>query len=197
MENNKENIVVLGIGGVVLVDGIIEVFDYLSKEFDVSYELIINKYRELREDLWTGNISTEDFWLLLCEDAEIDNIDPYFLDELLITFSIPLVDQSLLDNMSCKVIFLTNHRNEWLYSALGNAGLDIDKADIFCSQDMKALKPNKESYETINSLFSEHHNIIFVDDKVINFTIPLEMGWAVIKADIDWKKKLLSSLKSS
>ena len=178
--------IVLDVGDTLVTDGMQEMFICIHNEYKIDFFRIFAAYRILKRALWSGSLSIDSFWKQLGSKLGIE-LDSTDCSQHLIKLSTLIIPSKTLDviNSSKNVILFTNHRSEWLYPILKNAGIKIDRDKIFCSDEKSFVKPDISSFVDLsNSLNTK--DILFVDDNYSNLVSASEFGWSIQMAYYGW-----------
>lgn len=174
-------------GGVLHRDYMNDLYDLISaesKENVSSKEVEIYYRSNYRNNLWSGEISIDDFWKAISERFEVDiDLDSFIQKNMTVlpaALKVPFLSQRYTLGI------LSNHRSEWLLPRLEFDGITeyIDKKLIFISDQIKAVKPDAKAYKTViqRSGFSSPEEITFVDDKQRNLEAAKSLGIKTILA---------------
>jgi len=174
---------VCDVGGVLLEDGLHRVLARAAKSGGADPDVILRAYRErgLRDQLFTGAMTTQQFWSAVedlvgpgCQLPE----DP---DAAVVAGCVPLPALSAVRSLASQIWLATNHRHEWLLPALRAARFDVGPAHVMCSSLLEACKPGREFYQLVQSrLTHTGEAVVYVDDQDANFAVPIGLGWRVV-----------------
>lgn len=181
---NTKPQLVLDIGGVLLTNLSPRLWQQLSVEANVPDHVIAAQFKqEVREALWSGKMTEEDFWSWLC--VTFPSIDERKARELLHANLVPLPALSYLPAWSrvADIHLLSNHRSEWVVPALAAVSEHIESITI--SSSIGCCKPHPEMFEALASRIGSFDRILFVDDQDKNLKPAARIGWDTLLADAD------------
>ncbi|CAG7636145.1 HAD-IA family hydrolase [Paenibacillus allorhizosphaerae] len=179
---NAKPQLVLDIGGVLLTNLSPQLWQQLSVEANVPDNVIASQFKqEVREALWSGKMTEEDFWSWLC--VSFPSIDEQKARKLLHANLVALPALSYLPAWSriADIHLLSNHRSEWVVPALAAVSEYIESITI--SSSIGFCKPHPEMFEALASRFGAFDRILFVDDQEKNLKPAAKIGWDTLLAD--------------
>lgn len=178
--------IILDVSGTLVTDGMQEIFIWIHNEYNIDFFRIFAVYKILKKALWSGSLSIDSFWKQLGSKLGIE-LNSADCSKHLIESSTLIIPQKILDiiNSSENVVLFTNHRSEWLYPILDNAGIKINRDKIFCSDEKSFFKPELVSFINLNNSLGTK-DILFVDDKYYNLISASESGWSIQMAYYGW-----------
>lgn len=185
---------ILDVAGVLVTNFSPLFWQELSEESNTPYEELFQFRKEMREELWTGKIPVEGFWIQLCRKFPAINRDK--AKEILISNIRPLPGIEKVKTWSkyVNIHLLSNHRIEWVQSIL--KPIEPYVRSITISSQVGYCKPNPEIYALVHAQLTLRENIWFVDDQDKNFSEAKLLGWNTLLADEngDWVHKITSLL---
>jgi putative hydrolase of the HAD superfamily len=188
---------VLDIAGVIATNFSPIFWEDISSKFEVAYDDLIKFRKEVREELWTGKITEQEFWAKLVE--RFPTIDGgYATNKLLSVIKpLPALNEIPLWSKYANIHLLSNHRVEWVKHIIRPVE-DYIKS-IAISGDVGFCKPQVDIYLKVNSRFNGEGNVLFVDDQVKNLIEARKLGWNTLLADDkgDWVKNVRQQLLSN
>lgn len=111
---------VLDIGGVLLSD-LIPFWHWVAAQITAPYDEVLTRFRrEVRESLWTGALTVEEFWDWLC--ATFPSID-YSVARVRLAATLkplPASEQLATWSRLGDIHLLSNHRMEWVKPPLNH-----------------------------------------------------------------------------
>jgi putative hydrolase of the HAD superfamily len=181
---------ILDIAGVLATNFSPYFWQELSEKSDIEYERLIGFKREIREELWSGKISEEEFWRRLC--SEFPSINEEDARLLLRSQINPLSALKELPKWSqfANIHLLSNHRAEWIAHIIRPIQKYLKSATI--SNEVHACKPSPEIYSVVRTHLSGEGSVLFVDDQEKNFKEARALGWTTLFADEqgDWMSRV-------
>lgn len=161
---------ILDVAGVIATNFSPYFWRDLSNQAGTTYDEMEKCKRSIREDLWTGKISEDEFWTLLSERFPAIKIENAQI--VLLSYIKPLPAMKELPKWSeyANIHLLSNHRIEWInHNAV-----------------VKEKLSNKE-------------NVLFVDDQEKNFREAKRIGWDTVMADEkgNWIHKIMPRLTNT
>src|SRR5690606_12840296 len=192
---SKKPELILDIAGVLITNFSQSFWRNLSEESNVLLKELLIFKNEIRKDLWTGNISEDDFWLLLKEQFPIVNIKN--AQSLLLNTIKPLPAIEIIPIWSqyANIHLLSNHRSEWVYPIF-KPYMDFITS-ITVSDQVGYCKPEPKRYEVVNSCITNSESVLYVEDQEKNLIPAKELGWRTMLADNDckWVNQIMPMLK--
>ncbi|MCR2821296.1 HAD family hydrolase [Lederbergia panacisoli] len=152
----------------------------LSMKYNISYSELIAFKKEIREDLWTGQITENEFWVRLKKRFSIIEIKYARTKLLSLIRPLPAIKQIPLLSEYVNIHLLSNHRREWVEHIISPVK-DYIKS-IIISSDVGCCKPQAEIYLITKTFFNDN-NVLFVDDQEKNLKEAHNLGWNTILAD--------------
>ncbi|GAE37502.1 HAD-IA family hydrolase [Halalkalibacter akibai] len=182
--SQKTNLV-LDIAGVIATNFSPIFWECLSLRFEVSYDDLIKFRKEVREQLWTGKITDEEFWDKLIE--RFPTIDKeYAVTKLLSVIKpLPALEEIPLWSNYANIHLLSNHRIEWVEHIIRPVEVYIKSITI--SGEVGFCKPQVDIYLKVNSYLNGNENVLFVDDQEKNLIEARNLGWNTLLADDKYK----------
>ncbi|MGP4038372.1 HAD family hydrolase [Gracilibacillus sp. D59] len=172
---------VLDVGGVLATD--LDLFwEELINKANLPYNKIRAIYKkEIREQLWEGNISEREFWQWL--DRTFPGINLEYLQSVMQKSLVELEGIHHVEKWSTvsDIHILSNHRTEWLQPVINQ--LRPYLTSITVSAEVGVAKPDLGIYEICNKQLDPHRPSLFVDNKKENLIPAVELGWQTIHAD--------------
>jgi putative hydrolase of the HAD superfamily len=193
---NKKTDLVLDIAGVIATNFSPLFWEDLSSKFEVPYDDLIRFRKENREELWTGKIEEQEFWIRFAK--RFPTIDVEYATNKLLSLIKPLPANEKIPMWSkyANIHLLSNHRIEWVKHIISPIQDYITTMTI--SGDVGFCKPQVDIYLKVNSHFNDKENVIFVDDQEKNLIEARNLGWNTLLADDkgEWIKKVSHQLLS-
>jgi putative hydrolase of the HAD superfamily len=184
---------VLDIAGVLATNLSPYFWNDLSLKFGVSYEELIQFKKETREELWTGEITEQDFWLKL--NTSFPSVEINYARSQLPSFikPLPALEKIPLWSQHANIHLLSNHRIEWIQHILAEIRPYIKSITI--SREAGCCKPESAIYLKVERYLNKKH-ILFVDDQEKNLKEARSLGWNTLLADTEgaWAEKVICSL---
>ncbi|WP_162231657.1 HAD family hydrolase [Allosalinactinospora lopnorensis] len=138
---------------------------------------------QLRDDLWSGRISTGEFWERFAFAVGLDHASPEW-HEVLVDAMEPLPAAALVPDWAnrARLALISNHRHEWLLPVLRKHGLEQYFHALGISSATGVVKPAPEAF--LRAL-GDHppHAALYVDDKDANVRAAHGVGIAAVQAD--------------
>ncbi|MEH7379067.1 HAD-IA family hydrolase [Bacillus sp. JJ1533] len=193
--SGKPNLI-LDIAGVIATNFSPIFWEVLSSKFDATYDDLIKFRKDIREELWTGNIEEQEFWDRLLK--KFPTIDVVYAKSSLITTikPLPTLDQIPIWSNYSKIHLLSNHRIEWVKHIIDPVQDYISSITI--SGDVGYCKPQVDIFLTVNSNLDNNQDVLFVDDQEKNLIVARNLGWSTLLADVEgeWTNKVTQLLYS-
>ncbi|MFC0211338.1 HAD family hydrolase [Paenibacillus chartarius] len=181
----------LDVGGVLgtNLDGF---WHWLAGAAAIPHDQLRGRYKsELRNTLWTGELSEHGFWDWVCSLQSAKAPDE--ARALLLTHLQPMPAFASLPQLSRKydIHILSNHRVEWLNPFLVPVRSHLNSITI--SAEVRCAKPDPAIYRIAAAHAPAGASILFVDDARHNLDAAASLGWSTLLADPDsrWLTKLL------
>jgi len=184
---------VLDIAGVLATNPSPYFWNDLSLKFEVLYEELIQFKKETRKELWTGEITEQDFWLKLNNSFPSVEIN-YAKSKLKSVIKpLPALEKIPLWSQYANIHLLSNHRIEWIQHILTEVRPYIKSITI--SGEASCCKPDSAIYLRVERYLNKKHTL-FVDDQEKNFKEARSLGWKTLLADKEgtWADKVIGSL---
>lgn len=175
---------VLDVGG-VLLHNLTAFWEGAAQLIGLSYEDLRVKYKsELRETLWTDEITEEGFWDWVCSlSSELPREQAR---HMMISCMKPLPALERLEywSQSMELHVLSNHRAEWIRPILEPYAKYFTTMTI--SSEEGVCKPDIEIYQLVqDKIQATPQQILFVDDTETNLHTAASIGWNTLFADSD------------
>ncbi len=197
------DLVVLDVGGVLLTDLVSRLIPQVASAAGASEAAVRHAYLShgLREALWCGDTSTEDFWATLGQRLN-SRFDGAEWDERCSALQVPLMSGERLDELfsTCDVALLTNHRTNWLLPTLRREALLDCFAAVVVSDLERCMKPSPAIYQALLSrLPARYGRRLYVDDKATNLPPARALGFDTMVADAgtSWEEMLTQWIRRS
>jgi putative hydrolase of the HAD superfamily len=173
---------VLDVAGVLIGNFPAEFWGRLAERAGCSDRDLKERFRrEIRRDLWTGQMKESEFWAWL--HACYPGVDPGWARDLLGSSLKPLPALGRLADW-CRladVHLLSNHCREWLSPFLRDVEPALRSATI--SNQVGCCKPEPDIYRMVDDRCGDSRNILFVDDQTKNLEPAARLGWRTLLAD--------------
>lgn len=173
---------VLDIGGVLLPDLTPHFWRWVAAHTTASYDEILAHFRrDVREPLWTGAITEEQFWRWLHTTFPL--IDDGAAQAYLTATLKPLPAAAHLAAWAqvADIHLLSNHRGEWAIPALSNHLRYVTSVTI--SSAVGYCKPQPAIYDVVASRLLPDATPVYVEDQEKNFPPAAALGWKTVCAD--------------
>ena len=184
---------VLDIAGVLATNLSPYFWNDLSLKFGVPYEKLIQFKKDTREELWTGEITEQDFWLKL--SSSFPSVETKYARSKLISVIKPLPGLKKIPIWSqhANIHLLSNHRIEWIQHIL--TGISPYIKSITISGEAGCCKPESDIYLKVEQYLNKTQTL-FVDDQEKNLKEASNLGWNTLLADKQgfWVEKVICSL---
>lgn len=194
--STKCNLIVLDVGGVLYTNLLPPLTCAVARATACDEDTVSSACESegLRDGLWRGHISPDDFWSSLGKRLGC-RLDSAYWNEQCLVLQVPVLSRLLLNKLlpTCDVALLTNHRMEWLLPVLERDGLGKSFSPIVISSTEGFVKPEREIYQCLERLLRRPYDRrLFVDDKPANLQPAEQLGYQTIVADTghDWEKTL-------
>jgi putative hydrolase of the HAD superfamily len=189
---------ILDIGGVLVTNFSPIFWQELAARALVTYELLTAGFKQdLRQSLWSGEITEEAFWSGLC--GRFPSIDREQARAMLQSNlkPLPALEQIPTWSRYADIHLLSNHRIEWIAPFLLPYQDYIKSMTI--SSSAGYCKPSPEIFALAASHLHTHTNILFVDDQDKNIEQAALLGWKTLLADPQggWIAKVMPLLSES
>ncbi|OAB36684.1 hypothetical protein PMSD_10160 [Paenibacillus macquariensis subsp. defensor] len=189
---------VLDVAGVIVTNLSPTYWVEMSVSAGVSYEFLHNQFKhEIRELLWTGKISEEEFWewiIRQCPSLEIHEAQSMLYKHLrtLLAFDYIPSWSEVAD-----IHLLSNHRQEWLEPLLDPIRPYLKSITI--SSSVGLCKPRPEIYTIVNATLNPMLQVMYIDDQDKNMKPAKELSWNTLTADREgkWQEQVKQLLYSN
>lgn len=178
------SVLVCDVGGVLLTDGLHRVLVQAATSVGREPAAVLQLYRSsgLRDQLFTGAVSTHEFWSSLEVLVGTGCYLPSDPDAAVIARCQPLPGLSSVRPVLDRLWLATNHRHEWVLPALRAAGFVMDPERVVSSSLLGTCKPEISFYRHVQSrLPSPHGRVVYVDDQEANLKVPKGLGWSTVR----------------
>lgn len=193
---DKKTDLVLDIAGVITTNFSPILWEDLSSNFKVPYDDLIKFRKEIRKELWTGEIDEQEFWIRFTK--RFPTIDREYAKNKLLSLITPLpaIEEIPMWSKYVNIHLLSNHRIEWLKHIISPIQEYITTITI--SGDVGFCKSEVDIYLKVQSHFNGKKNVLFVDDQENNLSGARYLGWNTLLADDkgEWIKKVNHQLFS-
>lgn len=138
-------------------------------------------HEELKEPLWTGKISEDEFWQRIRQRypaVDIGQARTSFRSGLKL---LPVAERLPDLGRRFDLHLLSNHRPEWLLDVL--APVTACFRTITISSQVGVRKPDLGIYEAVQAKLPSGARIIYVDDQERNLVPARKLGWETVLAD--------------
>src|SRR5690606_24675812 len=144
----------------------------------------------VREQLWTGKITDEEFWDKLIE--RFPTIDKeYAVTKLLSVIKpLPALEEIPLWSKYANIHLLSNHRIEWVNHIIRPVEEYIKSITIY--GEVRYSKPQDDIYLQVHPHLNRNEDVLFVDDHEKNLNEARNLGWNTLLADD--KDKLIKNV---
>jgi HAD superfamily hydrolase (TIGR01509 family) len=173
---------ILDLGGVLVTNLSPLFWHQLAQHSNTPYDVMVSQYKtDVRDNLWSGGITEEDFWKWLCDT--FTSVDGKIAREMLRANLIPLpaLDRLAHWSQAADIHILSNHRAEWVAPALAKIEPFIKSATI--SSNIGFCKPDPGIYDAAAAHLGTNNQILFVDDQEKNLVYASRLGWQTLLAD--------------
>lgn len=171
VEARTRNLLVLDAGGVLVTEPIPQLLADLASAGTLSLPRLERfYYGQLYEPLWSGSLSTRDFWGRLIArsgaSGSAGDWEREFLSRLRPTFAVGAVEAW---RGKALIFVLSNHRRAWLEPVLEDAGIDSLIDDLLISEELGVAKPDPAAFECLLARVpSSVDRLLFADDAQAN-----------------------------
>ncbi|WIV20306.1 haloacid dehalogenase [Paenibacillus polygoni] len=167
----------------VLITNLSPTFWYeIAEKADISHEHLRAQYKqEIRESLWSGKISEDDFWQWLkkqCHSIEIEEAKRILFKHL---EDLPAFDYIPVWSKFSDIHILSNHRAEWI-EPLFRPMLPYIKS-LTISSEVGLCKPDPKIYELVHKKLNPYGQVWYIDDQEKNLKPAQERLWNTYIAD--------------
>ncbi|MDR6879259.1 HAD-IA family hydrolase [Bacillus sp. 3255] len=187
---------VLDLAGVIITNFSPRYWSDLAALAQTSPEEFRTRFRsEVREALWTGQVTEEEFWGWLVKSYP--TVDARRVRESIrqdLTY-LPAFGRLAQWSAIADIHLLSNHRIEWLSELLIPVYPFIKSLTI--SSEVGLCKPDPNIYKEVQSKFVNSSWILFVDDQARNLEPAHLLGWQTLLADPEhrWIEELTHQLE--
>lgn len=172
---------VLDVGG-VLATNLTHFWHELAALASLSFEELRLHYKQnLRDKLWTGQITEPSFFTWACSMQS--SLNESQVRSLMLSCLQPLPAYELLPNWSntYDLHILSNHRSEWLIPFLAPVRPYLKTITI--SDEVGFAKPSQDIFKLAAAGIPDDAPILFVDDSEHNLEAAAVYGWQTLLAD--------------
>ncbi|MBS4218819.1 HAD-IA family hydrolase [Bacillus sp. FJAT-49711] len=196
MKSEDKFDLVLDIAGVLATNFSPLFWRELSIEYSISYSDLIAFKKEIRDELWTGKITENEFWHRLRKKFPTIEMEGAKIKLLSCIKPLPAIEQIPLLSEYVNIHLLSNHRREWIEHIISPVNHYLKS--IIISSDVGCCKPQAEIYLIANTYVS-HDHVLFVDDQEKNLKEAHNIGWNTLLADEkgEWMNSLSTFVKNS
>jgi len=189
---------VLDVAGVIVTNLSPTYWVEMAVSAGVAYEFLHNQFKhEIRELLWTGKISEEEFWEWL--NKQCPSIENHEAQSILYKHLRPLPAFDYIPDWSevADIHLLSNHRQEWLEPLLEPIRPYLKSITI--SSSVGLCKPRPEIYTIVNAKLDPMLQVMYIDDQDKNMKAARELSWNTLTADREgeWIKSVKQILYSN
>lgn len=185
---------VLDIAGVIATNFSTVFWEEMSLTFGVKYDDLIQFRKEIREELWTGAITEQEFWMYLVN--RFPTINKAYARCQLLSLITPLsaLEEIPVWSKYASIHLLSNHRIEWVKHIIQPVENHIKSITI--SSEVGCCKPQVGIYLEVASILETKGEVLFVDDQEKNLREARNLGWNTLLADDkgEWIKKISDHL---
>jgi putative hydrolase of the HAD superfamily len=188
---------ILDVAGVLVTNFSPFFWQELSIESAIRDDLLANFQKEIREELWSGKISEDEFWRRLCDRFPSIKKDKVQISLRSYIKPLPALEEVSKWCQFANIHLLSNHRMEWIQHILNPISSYVKSITI--SSQVGCCKPNHDIYSIVRSYLFNEQNVLFVDDQEKNFKAAKNLGWNTLLADDkgDWIQQVTSFLQES
>ncbi|CAM3949671.1 HAD-IA family hydrolase [Cohnella lubricantis] len=172
---------VLDIAGVLVNNISSDFWEELGRESGVTFQVIKERFDEIRRNLWTGILREDQFWIWLVDC--FPGINKERSKENLIRSLELLQPAGYLEQWSqnADIHLLSNHCKEWIDPIL--TSIKRYTKNVIISNQVGLCKPDTQIYELIESRFESKDRVLYVDDQEKNLKPANKLGWNTLLAD--------------
>lgn len=137
--------------------------------------------QDIRQKLWSGQISEVEFWLWLqqqCPALEISTAKNLLVKNL---YALPATQLLASWSLIADIHLLSNHRLEWLSELLEPIKPFVKSITI--SSELGFCKPDLQIYQYVQQQMENTSKVLFVDDQEKNLPPATSLGWNTLIAD--------------
>lgn len=167
----------------VLITNLSPTFWYeIAEKANIPPERLRAQYKQIiRESLWSGKISEEEFWQWLkiqCPSIELGEAKRILFKHL---EYLPAFDYIPTWSMFTDIHILSNHRAEWI-EPLFRPMLPYIKS-LTISSEVGLCKPDPKIYELVHKKLNSNGHVWYIDDQEKNLKPAEERLWNTYIAD--------------
>lgn len=172
---------IFDLGGVLATNYSPQLWEEFAREYGLPVEALMAFRREIRAELWTGEISEPQFWDRLTE--RFPAISGAAGRERLLAHIRPLPALERLADWSAEaeLHLLSNHRAEWIAPVLAPV------RHLFASQivsgEVGCRKPDPAIFRLMAKRLGGGKRVLYVDDMEANLAEGRSLGWHTLLAD--------------
>ncbi|MEF3351872.1 haloacid dehalogenase [Paenibacillus sp. GYB006] len=171
----------------VLITNLSPTFWYeIAEKADIPHEHLRAQYKkEIRESLWSGKISEDDFWQWLkiqCPSIENEEAKRILFKHL---GYLPAFNYIPMWSKLTDIHILSNHRAEWI-EPLFKPMLPYIKS-LTISSEVRLCKPDPKIYELLHKKLNPNGQVWYIDDQEKNLKPAQERLWNTYIADQNGK----------
>jgi putative hydrolase of the HAD superfamily len=174
--------------GVLTTDatGSQSICNYISKKTGIDLDVFKKEYYKYNNDLLYGKTKHTDIWDSLRQglnaDISIDVLYESFINTPIDSQMISLATK--LKDKNYKIGMITDNKKDRIDSIVEHYGWDKEFDIITVSADVGSGKDSDEIFiKTIQSLYVNADECVFIDNKEKNLIVPKSMGMSVIYFD--------------
>ncbi|MBP1996681.1 HAD-IA family hydrolase [Paenibacillus eucommiae] len=186
---------ILDVAGVLATNFSPHFWRQLSIESGISFDQLDHYKKGIREDLWSGKVSEEEFWRRLCE--RIPSLNKDYVQAMLLSYikPLPAIEEIPKWSKVANIHLLSNHRAEWIDHIINPVRSYVKSMTI--SSQTGSCKPNPEIYAAASTHLIDTSRVLFIDDQEKNFKEAKILGWHTLLADQEgeWIRKVMTYLR--
>jgi putative hydrolase of the HAD superfamily len=166
-----------------------QVFTTPAREFRVTQEQIFDVFEKYDEQITKGDISSQEFWDLVCQDLGISGGEDYdFLPHWISDYK-PIKETSQLARSlvqkKYRIGIISNIYEGMFPKLVANGTIpDIAFDPLVLSCDVGMMKPDQDIYNYAQDKSGvSPQETLYIDDSNKHLALPQQMGWQTIHFD--------------
>lgn len=177
--------ILLDLGGVLFEDSLSrDAYRRLARRLGINPAVTLGFRDRVREPLWTGEMSEDQFW---AEFSELAGEDAELVSEWQerVRSPQPLGTVARVGELAAAadLCVLSNHRHEWIGPALKRSGVAGACEQLLISSEIGVCKPESSAFRLARDCFVDGWPVMFVDDQQSNLDAARARGFQTLLAD--------------
>ncbi|MCR5608891.1 MAG: HAD-IA family hydrolase [Lachnospiraceae bacterium] len=161
------------------------IVSYISKETNISYEIVENAYYKHNNDLLYGTITHRDMWnqfcIDICQSLDISILEKAFLN---VTFDEKMIGYIKERHNNYLIGMITDNKADRIDTIVNNSVLKELLDIVIISANVHSRKSERKIFEeALKQSGLKAEECVFIDNTASNLVKPSEMGFTTIYFD--------------